>query len=410
MPSELVKHLHANRLRTWNQAKELADRAAAEKRSFTGEEERQWESLMADMTQYDQRITQLQDDEQRAREADAILSGPGRAASSIRNSELRAWATGQTISRSFNIAPSGPVDFRALSKLTSGAGGATVPQGFYGSIVSHMIETSGILQAGVTILRTESGETLPVPKTTSHSTASLVAEAATIGTSDPAFGAVELGAYKYGCKFQVSTELITDSGVDLEGYLSVQAGRALGNAFGAHAISGTGSGQPRGVLTDTTAGATGDTGLSGGFGTQSTAGQGADYLVDLFHSVIAPYRASAGCRWLMADSTAAVIRKLKDADGNYVWQPSAIAGQPDTLLSKPVVIDPNVPEIALSAKSVLFGDFSTYFVRLAGGIRFERSDDFAFDSDLVTFRALMRADSALIDLTGSIKHFVGGAS
>jgi HK97 family phage major capsid protein len=276
--------------------------------------------------------------------------------------------------------------------------------------MAHLIETSGVMQAGPTVLNTTSGETIPVPKTTAHSSGALVAEAGTIATSDPAFGSVSLGAYKYGAKFQVSTELLADTGVDLEGYLSMQAGRALGNAFGVHALTGTGSSQPRGILTDTVAGATGATGISGGFGTQATAAQGADYLITLFYSVIAPYRMSASCKWMMADGTAATIRKLKDSQGQYVWQPAVIAGQPDTLLGKPVVIDPNVPAIALSAKSVIFGDFSQYFVRIAGGIRFERSDDFAFDTDLVTFRALMRADSAMVDLTGALKHFVGGAS
>ncbi|MCZ7413045.1 phage major capsid protein, partial [Streptomyces sp. WMMC897] len=197
---------------------------------------------------------------------------------------------------------------------------------------------------------------------------------------------------------------------DLEGYLSMQAGRALGNAFGAHAISGDGSGKPRGILTDATAGATGPTGVTGGFGSQSTAGQGADLLIELFHSVIAPYRASSSCRWIMNDGTAGTIRKIKTTEGQYIWQPSVIAGTPDTILGKPVLTDPNVPDVALSAESVIFGDMSQYFVRLAGGVRFERSDEFAFNSDLVTFRALMRADSALVDLTGAVKTFTGGAS
>jgi HK97 family phage major capsid protein len=209
---------------------------------------------------------------------------------------------------------------------------------------------------------------------------------------------------------QVSRELLTDTGVDLEGYLAMQAGRALGNAFGAHAITGDGSSKPRGVVTDATVGKTGLTGDSGGFGDQSVVGEGADQLIDLFHSVIAPYRMSQACRWMMNDTTAGVIRKIKTTEGQYIWQPSVIAGQPDTILGKPVLTDPNVASVGLSAKSVVFGDFSQYFVRLAGGIRFERSDEFAFGNDLVTFRCLMRADAALVDLTGAVKVFQGGAS
>jgi HK97 family phage major capsid protein len=69
-----------------------------------------------------------------------------------------------------------------------------------------------------------------------------------------------------------------------------------------------------------------------------------------------------------------------------------------------------VPATALSAKSLVFGDFSQFFVRFAGGVRFERSDDYAFNTDLVTFRALLRADCSLVDLTGAVKYFAGGAS
>ncbi|MBW8087760.1 phage major capsid protein [Streptomyces hygroscopicus subsp. hygroscopicus] len=414
--SDIVKRLMETRLRAWNEAKELADRAADEKRAFTGEEDHKWEALNTEINTCDERIKEVLEQEKRAEEASALLNrgdrregSPNPGAQPTVSDELRAWARGER-GRYFDVHPSGPVDVRALSKLTAPAGGSVVPQGFYNKLMAHLIENSAILRAGVTVLNTASGETIPVPKTTAHSTASLTPEAGTIGTSEPQFGSVNLGAYKYGTKIQTSTELLTDTGVDLEGYLSMQAGRALGNAFGVHAIVGTGSSQPRGVVTDATLGVTGATGITGGFGSQTTAGQGADYVISLFHSVIAPYRQSASCNWMMSDGTAATIRKLRDSTGQYIWQPALVAGDPDLLLSKPVVIDPNVPTVGLGAKSLIFGDFAQYFVRLAGGIRFERSDDFAFDQDLITFRALMRADGSLVDLTGAIKYFQGGAT
>ena len=106
----------------------------------------------------------------------------------------------------------------------------------------------------------------------------------------------------------------------------------------------------------------------------------------------------------------AAIRKIKDQQGQYLWAPSLQVGQPDTLLGKPVYTDPNIAGVGLGAKSVLFGDLSAYYVRFAGGVRFERSDDFDFDHDLVTFRALLRADGLLADQTGAVKYFAGGAS
>lgn len=143
------------------------------------------------------------------------------------------------------------------------------------------------------------------------------------------------------------------------------------------------------------------------FGTQSTEGEGFDFLISLYHSIVSGYRTRAS--WLMSDTAAATLRKLKSADGVYAWQASTIAGQPDTVLGKPVNTDPNIAVPAASAKSVLFGDFSALYVRRAGGVRFERSDDFAFDTDMVSFRALVRTGAVRVD-DGAIKAFVHAAS
>ena len=112
----------------------------------------------------------------------------------------------------------------------------------------------------------------------------------------------------------------------------------------------------------------------------------------------------------MNDTTAAIVRRIKNADGLYAWQPSTQIGAPDTILGKPVFIDPYVVSPAANAESIFFGDWSQFFVRYAGGYRFERSDDFAFGNDLVSFRAILRADGALVDLTGAVKSFTHSAT
>lgn len=407
--SEMVKRLRDRRQNVWEQAKDLADRAAEENRAFSSEEQGQWDAMNDELNKLDERIKAALDTEARAKEAEEAFNrlenkpqerkGPQEQE---QESEFRAFARGEK-GRVFEVKPDGPVNFRDLTKGTATAGGNTVPTSFYNRLAEHMIETSAILRAGAFVLNTGSGENLQVPKTTSHSSAAIVAEGASISESDPAFGQVTLGAFKYGTMIQVARELIDDTGVDLEGYLARQAGRALGNGFGAHAITGDTSGNnPKGVVTRATTGVTGGTGVTGAFT--------ADNLIDLKFSVIEPYRMSTACVWLMRDATLASVRKLKDSNGQYLWQPSLVPGEPDTILGHRVVTDPNVAATATSAASVAFGDVSQYYVRLAGGIRFERSDDFAFSTDLVSFRALMRADGDLIDLTGAVKKFVGGAS
>lgn len=407
--SGMIQGLRERRANVWEQAKTVADKAAEESRDFSGEEQKTWDSLNAELDRLDQRIKSAIEGEQRAKDIEDSYSklenkprasGSGGPAEGEFASQLRSFMAGQA-GHSLDVNP-GPVNFRTLSKLTAPAGANTVPTTFYERVIAHLIETAAILQAGATVMQTGGGESIQVPKTTAHSTAAIVTEGAAIAASDPTFGQITLGAYKYGLLIQVSRELISDTGADLEGYLSMQAGRALGNAFGAHAITGTGSGQPRGIVLDATTGVTGGTGVVGA--------PSADNLIDLYYSVIAPYRNSPQAAWLVKDSTVGALRKIKDSTGQYIWSPGITGNQTDTLLGKQVITDPGVAATGLSAKSVIFGDLSQYFVRMVNGVRFERSDDYAFNTDLVTFRALLRADGALVDLTGAVKSYVGGAT
>lgn len=411
--SDLIKTLRERRANVWEQAKTLADRVADENREFSGEEEGSWVSLNAELDKLDQRIKAAIDGEQRAQDiASAYDRLEGKPKVDQRGgsqeegfaAELRDFMAGKR-GHAFEVNP-GPTklfsEHRTLSKLSAGAGANTVPTSFYDRVIAHLIETASILQSGATVMQTGGGESIQVPKTTAHSTAAIVTEGAAIAASDPTFGQITLGAYKYGLLIQVSRELINDTGADLEGYLSMQAGRALGNAFGAHAITGTGTGQPRGVVTDATLGVTTGTGVAG----VPTA----DNLIDLYYSVIPPYRNSPNAAWIVRDSTVGALRKIKDSTGQYLWQPGLTSGTPDTFLGKPVITDPGVAATGVNAKSVIFGDMSQYFVRMVNGVRFERSDDYAFNTDLVTFRALLRADGALVDLTGAVKYLVGAAT
>jgi HK97 family phage major capsid protein len=321
------------------------------------------------------------------------------------NQELRAWFNGENGKRYLDMRHDparGPVSYRNLVTTSAASGGALTPTDFYDQLLAHLIEVSGVLQAGPTILNTAGGETLQIPRTTSHTTAALTAQVGAIGEVDPQFALVSLGAFKYGVLLSIARELLDDSGVDLIGYLAMSAGRALGNAFGADLVTGTGTAQPSGLIANSVLGVTGATGVSG-------VPRYAD-LVNLEYSVIAPYRQSRSCYWLAADKTIGAFRLIVDSNGRPVWEPSVVLGSPDLLLGKPLVADPFVPATATSAKSVLFGDFAQFFVRLVGPVRFERSDDYQFNTDLVTFRAVIRGDGTLVDRTGACMKFYAGAA
>ncbi|HNX52025.1 MAG TPA: phage major capsid protein [Thermoanaerobaculaceae bacterium] len=401
MSHQLINQLQEKRANVWEQAKALLDAASADKRDLTAEEDQSWQRMNADIDGIDARVKSITEAEQR--EADAaeafakIARQPreGRGGESPVMDEVRSFLRGErgalTLERD--------VKFRDLAKGVAASGGATVPISFYGQLVEHMIDNSGVMQANPTVLETSSGETIEIPVTTSYSSATLTAENVALHESDPAFAKRSLGAYKYGVLIQAPRELIDDTGVDLEGFLARQCGRALGNAFGTDLVVGNAVSKPSGVVQTATTGVTGTNGVVGAFT--------ADNLIDLYYSVLSSYRQNA--TWMMRDATIAAVRKLKDTTNQYIWTPG-LAGSPDTIMGRPVVSDPNVAAVALSAKSVIFGDFGAYFVRIAGGIRFERSSDFAFNTDQITFKAVLRGDGILADQTGAIKVFVGNAA
>ena len=399
--NELQK-LNEARQRVWAEMRALSDSIAAEGRDFSAEEESAWQKANADLEAIDARLAVVIDLEKRNADVEAAMArfgapeAPAAPAPTVED-ELRALGRGEV--RTVVV----PAERRDLTKGSATAGGNTVPTTFFGQVWEHMIENSAILQAGATIINTASGENLEIPVTTAHSSGALISEGSTLTESDPAFAKRTLGAYKYGLSIQVSSELVADTGFDLLGYLARQAGRAVGNALGTDLVTGNASSKPSGIVQTATTGVTGaTTGASGTFT--------ADELIDLYYSVIAPYRASTSCAWIMRDATLARVRKLKDSQNQYLWQPGLQVGAPDLLLGKPVYTDPNVAAVATSAKSVIFGDISAYHVRIAGGVRFERSDDFAFQNDLVTFRAIVRGDGILADQSGAVKVYVGAAS
>ena len=421
MSTAMIERLSEQRQRAWDAMKATLDKAESENRDLTVEERTAFDQGNAELDELRGRLEAIAQAEARNAEAEKHLeallgkreggNGTEQRGKDVDVDELRSFLTGESDGnvrtgrrKGFEIRSAKPLgvdEFRTLSKLTAGAGANTVPTSFYGRLMAHMIEVSGILAAGPTLLSTNSGEQIQVPKTTAHSTAALIAEAGTITASDPVFGQVPLDAYKYAVLIQLSNELITDTGVDLEGYVAMQAGRAVGNAFGVHAITGTGTNQPNGLVTAASVGVTGSTGVAGAFTY--------DNLVDLFYSVIAPYRNSPSCGWMLKDSSMAVVRKMKDGAGNYIFS-AGESGAPDRILNKPVNTDPNIAAPAVNAKSVIFGDVSQYFVRMVNGIRLERSDDFAFNTDLVTYRCIARCDGDLVDTTGAVKVFQGAAT
>lgn len=400
---KLIAELIEKRARTWESAKVFLDRTD-ENGQLSAEDNEAYERANTEISELDKRIDELHSTHLANKKAEAyredyetvIHPEVREATEKAERNALADFFAGRTDHidldfRGLDVVPnlkSGAFTLRDLGEDVAAAGGNTVPTSFVRSLYEHMIHASAIRQTNVRVLRTSSGEALELPKTVSHGTAALVGEGTALGEVDPSFGKLTLNAWKYGQLLDISNEMLSDTGVDIQGYIARDLGRALGQSTGQAFVVGDGSNKPRGVITAVAADA--------GTAVQiASATVELDNLIDLMYAVPPQYRING--YWLMADSTAKVIRKKKNADGDYMWQPAVVAGQPDMLFGRPVVVDPFVAAIASAAKSVAFGDFDGFIIREAGPVRIERSDEFRFSTDQVSFRGVMRVDSDLID-------------
>ena len=292
-------------------------------------------------------------------------------------------------------------ELRALSKATAAAGANLVPTDFEARMIEKVLDY-GVMRDLASILTTDNGEALEVPTETTGGTAAWTAENAAFNESDDAFGKTTLNAWKATRIVRVSEELLADSAFDLEAFLSRSFARSFGVLENTAYVVGDGSSKPTGITTQTTAGKTGATG--------QTLTVTADDLMDLFHSVLPAYRRNGA--WLADDLSIKVIRKLRtgvSGDLTYLWQPGLQAGQPDLLLGRPIYADPDMPDMAANAKSILFGDFSYYWIRDVRGMAFQRLNELYAANGQVGFRGYIRRDGKLMD-TAAVKHYANSAT
>jgi HK97 family phage major capsid protein len=270
------------------------------------------------------------------------------------------------------------------------------------TIQQKLVENSAVLAAGATLVTTDTGEDLVVPKDTAYVTSALTAEGASITESDPTLATVTLKAYKYSSFFQISRELADDSPTNLLSYLADGAATSLALAYGPHLITGTGSSQPNGLVTAGTA-FQGPVGSSTSLGTQTSAGLGTDVIFALIGNLAEPYARRPATGFILNNATLNTkIRSIKDSAGQPITGLVGVSGAPNAnqIFGYDAYVDPNVANMAANAKSMIFGDLSRYFVRVVGSVRFERSDEFAFKDDLVSFRCIIRLDANLVDTNG----------
>jgi HK97 family phage major capsid protein len=278
---------------------------------------------------------------------------------------------------------------RVMSKASAGAGLNLVPTSFQNELIVALRDFGVMRQLG-DVVTTETGEALQWPGFSAHGTAAWVAENGAYTASDDTASQTTLNAYKAGTLVKVSEELLPDSAFDLEAYFRGEFGQRIGILENTAYVAGDGSGKPTGVTTQASAGVT----------AAGAAAITADELIDLYHALSPPYRRNGA--FVLNDSTIKLVRKLKDSDGQYLWQPGLQMGQADALLGKPVYADPDMPAATTGLVSVLFGDFSYYKIRDVNGIAFQRLNELYAENGQVGFKAYHRTDGKLL-LTSAVK-------
>ncbi|MCV9965727.1 phage major capsid protein [Pararhizobium sp. BT-229] len=287
------------------------------------------------------------------------------------------------------------VEERGQSVGTQTQGGYLVPGVFQAELVKSLKAWGPMLDPGVTrMLPTSTGATITMP--TMNDTANvgaLIGENQQVSVAEIAFGTKSIDAYKYTSGVVlVSDELLQDAVMDVEGIVRDAMGERIGRIANTHLTTGDGASKPNGIVTAA--------------GTTAAAGAAAitfDDLINLEHSVDPAYRSDPSIKWMFNDATLKALRKLKDLEGNYIWQPADVkGGAPATILTYGYVINQAVADIGTTNKSVVFGAMNKYIVRMVKEFAIKRLVERYADYGQVGLIGFTRLDGELLD-TAAVK-------
>jgi len=295
-------------------------------------------------------------------------------------------------------------EMRAQAVGTDSKGGYLVPEGFMAELVKSLKAWGPMLDPGVTrVLTTTAGNSIPWPTMDDTSNeGSFIGENTQVTETEVAFGTKTLEAYKYTSGVVlVSAELLQDSAIDVEGTVRSAMAERIGRIGNRHLTVGDGSAKPNGIVTAATA----VTGVA------AAAALTFDDMIELFHAVDPAYRDDPSVRFMFNDGTLKSLRKIKDTvTGNYIWQPADVrTGAPATILDKPYSINQAMAAIGASNKSVAFGAFNRYVVRMVREFAIRRLVERYADYDQTGFIGFTRLDGELLD-AGAVKVLQHAAS
>lgn len=377
--------LRQKRASLWEKTKKFLDDAKREDGMLSADDVAAYEKMEADIVSLGKEIDILERQAEMEKQLNAPVNTPvrekpdngagiktGRASDAYKNA---FWKLMQNNQLSYSVHDT-------LQIGTDSEGGYLVPDEYEATLIDKLTDEN-IMRGLATIITSANGDK-KIPVVASHGEAVWTDEGEEYTESDDEFGTVSLGAHKLSTIIKVSEELLNDSAFNLETYISSEFARRMGAAEELAFINGNGTGKPTGVIN------TAEVGVTSASANAITT----DEIIDLYHSLRTPYRKNAA--FLANDSTIKAIRKLKDSNGQYLWQPGLQAGQPDTILNRPIHTSAYMPEIGSANKILLFGDLKYYWIADRQGRSFQRLNELFAKNGQVGFRVFQRVDGKLI--------------
>lgn len=369
-----IQELMEKRAKAWDEARNFLDSKRNESGLLSEEDGKAYDKMEAEIVALGKEIDRLERQEKLNAElgkptSSPILSTPnaktGRASDEYKNAMLTALRT----------------NFKQVSNVlqegVDADGGYLVPVEYDRRLID-VLDEENIVRKLATRITTSGEHRINVAAT--KPAAAWIEEGAALTWGDATFDQILMDAHKLHVAVKVTEELLYDNAFGLENYMLTQFGKALANAEEDAFLNGDGTGKPTGIFNATGGGQIAGT-LSGAVKS--------DDVIDLVYALKRPYRKNAV--FIMNDKTLASLRKLKDNNGAYLWQPSYQAGEPDKILGYTVHTSAYAPENA-----VAFGDFKYYNIGDRGSRSFKQLNELFAGNGMIGFVAKERVDGKLV--------------
>jgi HK97 family phage major capsid protein len=384
-----ILELREKRAKAWEAAKAFLDSKRGNDGLVSAEDAAIYDKMEADIVNLGKEITRLERQEALEAELNKPVNTPLTGKPVNPDMDEKTGRASDEYKKAFwNVMRSKNPRQDVLNALSIGEeseGGYLVPDEFERTLI-QTLEEENIFRKLAKIIQTSSGDR-KIPIVVTKGTASWLDEGEDYDEDDVVFGQASIGAYKLGTMIKVSEELLNDSVFNIEEFISTEFARRIGAKEEEAFLVGDGEGKPTGIFATTGGAQVGATAAANNAIT-------ADEVIDLVYSLKSPYRKNAV--FILNDATVKVLRKLKDGQGQYLWQPSLTAGTPDTLLNRPVYTSAYAPTIAAGAKTIAFGDFKYYWIADRQGRSFKRLNELYATTGQVGFLGSQRVDGKLI--------------